>query len=178
MAFPLDDRSALEIFNTPRPQLTKPQNRYRYFPDTAVVPGLQAVNTRNRSFSIGARVDIPAPGAQGVLFAYGFVGPIASFILFGLLAVQQTAYGQIIGFGIFAIALRLSIDQLVGPLVLGKAAEIPALVVIFAFLVGGTLYGLLGVILAIPTAAAIKIVLANIYGDAEDASPAIEQPGG
>ncbi|HKT39010.1 MAG TPA: hypothetical protein VJR48_11615, partial [Ktedonobacterales bacterium] len=71
MAFPLDDRSALEIFNTPRPQLTKPQNRYRYFPDTAVVPGLQAVNVRNRSFSIGARVDIPAPGAQGVLFAYG-----------------------------------------------------------------------------------------------------------
>jgi arylsulfatase len=70
-AFPLDDRSALEIFNTPRPQLTKPQNRYRYFPDTAIVPGLQAVNTRNRSFSIGARVDIPAPGAQGVLFAYG-----------------------------------------------------------------------------------------------------------
>ncbi len=70
-AFPLDDRSALEIFNTPRPQLTKPQNRYRYYPDTALVPGVQAVNTRNRSFTIGAVVDIPAPGAQGVLFAYG-----------------------------------------------------------------------------------------------------------
>jgi arylsulfatase A-like enzyme len=70
-AFPLDDRSALEVFNTPRPQLTKPQNRYRYFPDTAIVPGLQAVNTRNRSFSIAARVDIPAPGAEGVLFAIG-----------------------------------------------------------------------------------------------------------
>ncbi len=70
-AFPLDDRSALEIFNTPRPQLTKPQNRYRYYPDTALVPGTQAVNTRNRSFTIGAVVDIPAPGAQGVLFAYG-----------------------------------------------------------------------------------------------------------
>jgi arylsulfatase len=70
-AFPLDDRSALEVFNTPRPQLTKPQNRYRYFPGTAIVPGLQAVNTRNRSFSIAARVDIPAPGAEGVLFAMG-----------------------------------------------------------------------------------------------------------
>ena len=31
----------------------------------------QAVNTRNRSFVIGALVDIPAPGAQGVLFAIG-----------------------------------------------------------------------------------------------------------
>ncbi|HEV8191392.1 MAG TPA: sulfatase-like hydrolase/transferase [Ktedonobacterales bacterium] len=70
-AFPLDDRSAVEIFNTPRPQLTKPQHRYRYYPDVAIVPGVQAVNTRNRSFTIGALVDLPAPGAQGVLFAFG-----------------------------------------------------------------------------------------------------------
>jgi arylsulfatase A-like enzyme len=70
-AFPLDDRSALEILNTPRPQLAKSQQRYRYYPDTAMVPGVQAVNIRNRSFTIGAVVDIPAPGAQGVLFACG-----------------------------------------------------------------------------------------------------------
>jgi arylsulfatase len=35
------------------------------------VPESQAVNTRNRSFGIGALVDIPAPGAEGVLFAHG-----------------------------------------------------------------------------------------------------------
>jgi arylsulfatase A-like enzyme len=70
-AFPLDDRSAIEIMLTPRPQLTTPRNRYRYYPDTAAVPESQAVNTRNRSFSIGALVDIPAPGASGVLFAIG-----------------------------------------------------------------------------------------------------------
>ncbi len=45
--------------------------RYVYFPDTAEVPEAQAVNIRNRSFAIGALVDIPAPGAQGVLFATG-----------------------------------------------------------------------------------------------------------
>jgi Sulfatase len=70
-AFPLDDRSALEIFVTPRPQLTPPQNRYAYFPGTAEVPEAQAVNVRNRSYTIGALADIPAPGAQGVLFAHG-----------------------------------------------------------------------------------------------------------
>ena len=42
-----------------------------YFPDTAPVSEWQAVNTRNRSFVIGALVDIPAPGAEGVLFAIG-----------------------------------------------------------------------------------------------------------
>ena len=70
-AFPLDDRSALEIMLTPRPVLSPPRNRYIYFPDTAEVPESQAVNVRNRSFSIGALVDIPGPGAEGVLFAHG-----------------------------------------------------------------------------------------------------------
>jgi hypothetical protein len=35
------------------------------------VPESQAVNIRNRSYVIGALVDLPAPGAEGVLFAHG-----------------------------------------------------------------------------------------------------------
>lgn len=70
-AFPLDDRSPLEILGTPRPQLSAPKDRYVYYPDTAPVSEWQAVNTRGRSFVIGALVDIPAPGAEGVLFAMG-----------------------------------------------------------------------------------------------------------
>ena len=70
-AFPLDDRSPIEIVLTPRPQMASPRDRYIYFPDTAEVPEAQAVNVRNRSFTIGAVVDIPAPGASGVLFAQG-----------------------------------------------------------------------------------------------------------
>jgi len=70
-AFPLDDRSALEILLTPRPQLASPRHRYIYYPDTADVPEVQAVNIRNRSYVIGAQVDIPADGAQGVIFAHG-----------------------------------------------------------------------------------------------------------
>ncbi|HEY1972431.1 MAG TPA: arylsulfatase, partial [Pseudonocardia sp.] len=70
-AFPLDDRSPLEILNTPRPQLASPRDRYIYYPDAADVPESQAVNIHNRSYTIGVQVDIPAPGAQGVLFAHG-----------------------------------------------------------------------------------------------------------
>ena len=70
-AFPLDDRSALEILTTPRPQLTPPRDRYLYYPGLADVPESQAANIRNRSYAIGALVDIPAPGAQGVLYAHG-----------------------------------------------------------------------------------------------------------
>ncbi len=70
-AFPLDDRSPVEIFATPRPQLTAPRDTYLYFPDAAPVSEWQAVNVKNRSFVIGAVVDIPGPGAEGVLFAHG-----------------------------------------------------------------------------------------------------------
>jgi arylsulfatase A-like enzyme len=69
--FPLDDRSALEILLTPRPLLSLPRDRYVYFPNTADVPETQSVNIRNRSYAIGALVDIPTPGAEGVLFAHG-----------------------------------------------------------------------------------------------------------
>ena len=70
-AFPLDDRSPLEIITTPRPILSPPRNRYVYFPDCAEVPETQAVNLRNRSFSIGALVDISESGGSGVLIAQG-----------------------------------------------------------------------------------------------------------
>ncbi len=70
-AFPLDDRAPIEIIMTPRPLLAAPRDRYVYFSDTADVPEQQAVNVRNRSFGIGALVDIPAAGAEGVLFAHG-----------------------------------------------------------------------------------------------------------
>ena len=63
-AFPLDDRSALEILITPRPVLSPPRNRYVYYPDVAEVPESQAVNIRNRSYAIGALADIPAPGRR------------------------------------------------------------------------------------------------------------------
>src|SRR5207344_255768 len=56
---------------TPRPILSPPRDRYVYFPDCAEVPETQAVNLRNRSFSIGALVDISESGSSGVLIAQG-----------------------------------------------------------------------------------------------------------
>jgi arylsulfatase len=70
-AFPLDDRLVLEIGLAERPQLSAPRDKYVYYPGIADVPESQSVNIRNRSYSLGALVDIPAPGAEGVLFAHG-----------------------------------------------------------------------------------------------------------
>ena len=70
---PLDDRSALEIMTSPRPQPSEPRDRYIYYPHSAEIPESVAVNIKRRSYTIAVGVEIEA-GAEGVLFAHGGVG--------------------------------------------------------------------------------------------------------
>jgi arylsulfatase A-like enzyme len=65
----LDDRSALEIMTSPRPQPSAPRHRFIYYPDTADVPEMVSVNIRRRSFTIVAGTVIDSPEAEGVLLA-------------------------------------------------------------------------------------------------------------
>jgi hypothetical protein len=68
---PLDDRTALEQFLIPRPQMSPPRDTYVYYPGTAEVPESQGPNIRGRSFSVLAEVEIDTPQAEGVLTATG-----------------------------------------------------------------------------------------------------------
>lgn len=101
----------------------------------------------------------------GFLEVIPVVGPIFAAAVVGLAAIEQGEVHVIFGFFIYAVVLRLSIDQLVGPLFLGRAVMLNPAVVIFALLAGGSLAGLVGVLIAVPTAAAVKIVLGAIYED-------------
>jgi predicted PurR-regulated permease PerM len=110
--------------------------------------------------------------AVGLLELIPVIGPAVSLGVVGLTAVQQTTTLGLVGLAAFAIALRLSIDQIVGPLVLGKAAQLHPVVIIFAFLSGAALFGIIGLILAVPVAAAIKIVVTMYYAEpVKDQSP-------
>lgn len=103
--------------------------------------------------------------AVGFLELIPVVGPILALLVMGIAAIEQANFWTILGICIFAIGLRLSIDQLVGPVVLGRAVKLPAPLILFAFVAGGAIYGPLGVFLAIPAAAVGKIALEEIYGD-------------
>ncbi len=67
---PLDDRTAIEVLGTERPQAEPPRTRYVYYPDTAPVPEGVAVNVRGRSYKILADVVVTAD-TEGVIFAHG-----------------------------------------------------------------------------------------------------------
>ena len=102
----------------------------------------------------------------GLLEMVPIVGPASSALIAGLFAVHAADGAKaIVAYVVYAIALRLSIDQLVSPLVLGRAGRVHPVVIIFSFLAGGVLFGIAGIILAIPVALAIKTVLAALYGE-------------
>ncbi|HZZ60861.1 MAG TPA: AI-2E family transporter [Roseiarcus sp.] len=102
----------------------------------------------------------------GLLEVLPVVGPALSAVIAGLVAVQEAkSVWSIVTYVIYASALRLSIDQLIGPVVLGNAARVHPTLVIFCFLAGGALFGIVGVILAVPLALTVKVSLAAIYGE-------------
>ena len=102
----------------------------------------------------------------GLLEVLPVVGPALSAVTAGLVAVQEAkSVWSIVAYAIYATALRLSIDQLVGPLVLGSAARVHPTLVIFCFLAGGALFGIAGVVLAVPAALTVKVAVATIYDE-------------
>ena len=70
-ALPLENRNAVEILTTDRPHLSKPRNRYVYYPGGSEIPESVAPNIRNRSYTIAVEVTIDTEEAEGVLFAQG-----------------------------------------------------------------------------------------------------------
>ena len=107
----------------------------------------------------------------GFLEVIPMVGPAASAVIGGLVAVQESASaGGIIAYIIYAAALRVSIDQFFGPIVLGRAGRIPPVLVIFCFLAGGLIFGIVGVMMAVPVALAVRITLHVLYDESDSGS--------
>jgi predicted PurR-regulated permease PerM len=102
----------------------------------------------------------------GILETVPVVGPTSAAILAGLVSLRTaTGIFSIVEYAAYATALRLSIDQVVGPVVLGRAAHVHPVLIIFCFLAGGVVLGIPGIILAVPVALVIKSTLATLYGD-------------
>lgn len=62
----------------------------------------------------------------------------------------------------FYIAYRLAEDYLIVPRIMGRTVEVPAVVTVVAVLLGGALMGLIGALVAIPAAAALRLLLNEV----------------
>lgn len=121
------------------------------------------------SFFLGIRHAILLALLTGILETVPVIGPTSAAIIAGLVSLRTaTGIMSIVDYALYATALRLSIDQLVGPIVLGTAAHVHPVLIIFCFLAGGIVFGIPGIILAVPVALLVKSTLATLYGDQSD----------
>jgi predicted PurR-regulated permease PerM len=62
----------------------------------------------------------------------------------------------------FYVAYKLAEDYFIVPRVMGKTVQVPAVVSLVAVLIGGTLLGIIGALVAIPAAAALRLFLQEV----------------
>lgn len=114
-------------------------------------------------FALHFAFNLPHAGlfalAIGFLEIIPGLGPILSGLLTSIGAFGSGGMSMAMKVIGFYIALRLTIDQILGPLVLGRAVTLPPLVVLFALFAGAGIFGLLGLLVAVPVTAVVKIVL-------------------
>lgn len=113
----------------------------------------------------------------GVLELIPIVGPITAGAIASIVALghpdpfgwpQLTYVGAVI---VMYTVLRHAEDYFVVPLVIGRIVRLHPAVVIFALLAGGALFGLLGVILAVPTAATVRLLVIYVTAKLRDEDP-------
>ena len=90
-------------------------------------------------------------GCTNVIPFFGpFLGAIPSILI--LLMVDPW---QALWFGIFVLVLQQLDGNVIGPKILGDSTGLPALWVMFAILVGGGIFGIIGMFVGVPAFAVI-----------------------
>jgi len=113
----------------------------------------------------------------GVLETIPFVGPITAGAIACLVALGHPnpfGWSQLAYVGVVAAMytiLRHAEDYLVIPTVIGRAVRLHPAIVIFALLSGGAVFGLLGIVLAVPFAATLRLVLIYVRAKLRDEDP-------
>lgn len=110
----------------------------------------------------------------GVVTAIGALIPIVGAILgasIGVILIFAVSPMKALVFLIFIIVLQQFDNRVTYPLVVGKSIGLPSVWVFAAVIVGGSLSGILGMMLTVPLFAAIYRIVATDVGKREQALP-------
>lgn len=114
-------------------------------------------------------IGVPYPLALAVLAGIGefmpYVGPIMAAAPAVLLALLESPTLALIVLG-FYVVVQLLEGYLLFPFVVGNQSEIPPLLIIVGLMAGGAVGGVLGALVAIPLAGALRIVVLRVVAPA------------
>jgi len=95
-------------------------------------------------------------GALAVVFNYvPYVGPFMVAVIAGLVGLFKGTWTAVLAVAVVTIAQNFT-DTVVGPRVMSEQVDLHPTLVIFSLLVGGSLFGIPGMLFAIPVAATGK----------------------
>jgi putative heme transporter len=110
---------------------------------------------------IGVQYPLALAALAGIGEFLPYVGPLMAAAPAVLLALLESPTQAMI-VAVFYIVLQLLEGYILFPLVVGNQSEIPALLIIVALLAGGAVGGVLGALVAVPLAGALRIVIVRV----------------
>jgi predicted PurR-regulated permease PerM len=131
-------------------------------------------------------LDVPFAAPLAVLFAFfdliPLIGATVGGILIGIVVAFVDFPTALIVWAVVLIGYQQIENNIIQPVVYGRTVQIHPLVVIVAVLIGAALLGVLGVLVAIPAAAAIQSAVRDWWrfrhGATAQAPPIVEGPEG
>ncbi|WP_226532713.1 AI-2E family transporter [Microbacterium paraoxydans] len=113
-------------------------------------------------FAVGSSI----PAVMAIVAFFVTLVPMIGSLVFLLIGGVATLFVSPMAALIFAIAYLVYIQveaYVVTPRVMGKAAAVPGVLVIIGAMIGATLLGLLGALVAIPLTASILIIVRKVW---------------
>jgi predicted PurR-regulated permease PerM len=108
---------------------------------------------------------VPYPILLSVFVAFMDLIPIVGSTVAGIvvsLVALTVSWPVALATAIFYVVYRNLEDYLITPRVMNRTVKVSGLVTVIAVIIGGALLGVIGALIAIPIAAAIKLVLEEI----------------
>jgi predicted PurR-regulated permease PerM len=143
---------------------------------------LQATIAGFSAFIVLTILGVPFAGPLAVLiFVFDLipvVGATIGAVLVGIVTAFVNFPVALIIWVIFAIVYQQVENYLIQPQIQRRATKIEAFIVLVAVLFGSTLFGVLGAILAIPTAASIQIAVEEYRQYRREVAAADQEAGG
>ncbi|MFQ5966305.1 MAG: AI-2E family transporter [Acidimicrobiia bacterium] len=99
----------------------------------------------------------------GVLNLVPFIGPISGGILAAATAIAVQDFSTAIWSVVVMVIVQQIDNHLISPIVLRVAVKLSPVTIILALIAGGALFGLFGVLIAVPTVAAVKVLLGHLW---------------
>jgi predicted PurR-regulated permease PerM len=99
----------------------------------------------------------------GIVNIIPYVGPLIALVVSLLVALVTSGSGQLMALVVLVCLAVQLIDNVTKPFIVARSVSMHPLTVMFFVLVGGQIFGALGMILAVPVVSIVKVTVWTIY---------------